>query len=139
MFFSPHIIGSPSLLGSINSIVPSSKSCNLSISPAYLYSPSSPRPIFITPLSSIIPPPASAARTTMVTPDRHPNGCSPDTIRGGDVLSSQHLPRPPRHPEVHTLTLPGSGSTSEIPPTLFRYHNDRLSNNIDSPPFTFIL
>ena len=36
------------------------------------------------------PSPASAARITMATSDRHSNGCSHDTIRGGDISSSQH-------------------------------------------------
>ena len=52
----------------------------------------------------------------MATSDRHSNGCSHDTIRGGDISSSQHPSWPLGHPEAHTSTPPGFGSISEIPP-----------------------
>ena len=54
MFFSPHIIGLSSLLGSINFIVSLLKSCNLSILSAYLYLPLFPWSIFITSVLLII-------------------------------------------------------------------------------------
>lgn len=52
----------------------------------------------------------------MATSDRHSNGCSHDTIRGGDISSSQHPSWPLGHPEAHTSTPPGFGLISEIPP-----------------------
>jgi cytochrome c oxidase subunit 1 len=52
----------------------------------------------------------------MAISDRHSNGCSHDIIRGGDISLSQHLFWLLGHPEAYTLTLPGFGSISEIPP-----------------------
>ena len=80
MFFSLHIIGLSSLLGSINFIVSLLKSCNLSILSAYLYLPLFPWSIFITSLLLVISLPVLAACITMVIFDRHFNSCFFDIL-----------------------------------------------------------
>ena len=55
-----------------------------------------------------------AASITMIIFDRHYNSSFPDPIRGGDLLSHQHLSWFSRHPEAYILILPASGLISEI-------------------------
>ena len=66
MFFSLHIIGLSSILGSINFIVSILKSCDLSLFIYYLYIPLFPWSIFVTSLLLIISLPVLAACITMV-------------------------------------------------------------------------
>ncbi len=52
----------------------------------------------------------------MIISDRHSNRPSLDPLRGGDLLSPQHLPWFLRHPEVYILILPAFGLISEMIP-----------------------
>ena len=114
MFSSSHTAGLSSLLGSINFIITSLKACNLSIRYSSPLSPSFPRPIFLTPISSILSPPVPAGSITTTTSDRHSNTSLLDPVRGGSILPSQHSLRFPRHPEVHIPIPPASGLISDI-------------------------
>ena len=91
MFLSLHIVGLSSLLGSINSIVTLLKSSNLSIINSFLFLPLYCRSIFFTSVLLIISLPVSAGVITMIISDRHSNCPSFDPLRGGDLLSPQHL------------------------------------------------
>ena len=114
MFFSLHIVGLSSLLGSINSIITLLKSSNLSIINSFLYLPLYCWSIFFTSVLLIISPPVLAGVITMIISDRHSNCPSFDPLRGGDLLLSQHLLWFFRHPEVHILILPAFGLITEI-------------------------
>ena len=114
MFFSLHIVGLSSLLGSINSIVTLLKSSNLSIINSFLFLPLYCWSIFFTSVLLIISLPVSAGVITMIIFDRHFNCPFFDPLRGGDLLLPQHLPWFLRHPEVHILILPAFGLISEM-------------------------
>ena len=114
MFFSLHIVGLSSLLGSINSTVTLLKSSNLSILTSFLFLPLYCWSIFFTSLLLIISLPVLAGVITMIISDRHSNRPSPDPLRGGDLLLPQHLPWFFGHPEVHILILPAFGLISEM-------------------------
>ena len=114
MFFSLHIVGLSSLLGSINSIVTLLKSTNLSIINSFLFLPPYCWSIFFTSVLLIISPPVLAGVITMIISDRHSNRPSLDPLRGGDLLLPQHLPWFLRHPEVYIPILPAFGLISEM-------------------------
>ena len=114
MFFSLHIVGLSSLLGSINSIATLLKSSNLSIVNSFLFLPLYCWSIFFTPVLLVISLPVLAGVITTIISDRHSNCPSFDPLRGGDLLLSQHLPWFLRHPEVHILILPAFGLISEM-------------------------
>ena len=114
MFFSLHIIGLSSLLGSINFIVTILKSSNLSIIYSCLFIPLFPISIFFTSILLVISLPVLAGCITMIIFDRHFNTCFFDPIRGGDLLLFQHLFWFFGHPEVYILILPAFGLVSEI-------------------------
>ena len=139
LFFSLHIIGLSSLLGSINFICSIYiiysvnfqflYTCLFSMSQhnifshfhfhvfsfsSYLNLPLFIWSIIITSLLLIISVPVLAACITMVSFDRYMNGCFLDIIRGGDVLLFQHLFWFFGHPEAYIPILPGFGLISEI-------------------------
>lgn len=114
MFFSLHIVGLSSLLGSINFIVTLLKSCNLSILYSSVFIPLFPWSIFFTSFLLIISLPVLAGCITMIIFDRHFNSSFFDPIRGGDILLFQHLFWFFGHPEVYILILPAFGLISEI-------------------------
>lgn len=114
MFFSLHLAGLSPLLGSINFIVTLIKGCNLSIWYSSFFIPLYPWSIFFTPLLLILSLPVSAGCITTIIHDRHFNSSPFDPLRGGDLLSFQHLFRFFGHPEVYIPILPPFGSISEI-------------------------
>lgn len=114
MFFSLHIAGLSSLLGSINFIVTLLKACNLSILYSSLFLSLYPWSIFFTSFLLIISLPVLAGCITMIIFDRHFNTNFFDPIRGGNLLLFQHLFWFFRHPEVYILILPGFGLISDI-------------------------
>jgi heme/copper-type cytochrome/quinol oxidase subunit 1 len=91
MFFSLHVAGLSSLLGSINFIVTLLKASNLSILYSSLFLPLFPLSIFFTGLLLIISLPVLAGLITMIIFDRHFNSSFYDPLRGGDILLFQHL------------------------------------------------
>lgn len=114
MFFSLHIVGLSSLLGSINFIVTVLKSSNLSILYSSLFIPLFPWSIFFTSLLLIISLPVLAGCITTIIFDRHFNSSFFDPIRGGDLLPFQHLFWFFGHPEAYISILPAFGLISEI-------------------------
>lgn len=135
LFFSLHIIGLSSLLGSINfissifisysihsflshySIIIHSSSynnVNSLIFSSYLNLSLFIWSIIITSLLLIVSVPVLAACITMIIFDRYINGCFFDILRGGDVLLFQHLFWFFGHPEAYILILVGFGIISEI-------------------------
>ena len=114
MFFSLHIVGLSSILGSINSIITILKSCNLSILYCSLFIPLFPWSLFYTSLLLIVSLPVLAGCITMIIFDRHFNSSFFDPIRGGDLSLFQHLFRFSGHPEVYILILPAFGIVSEV-------------------------
>jgi len=114
MFFSLHLAGLSSLLGSINFIISLLKACNLSILYSSLFLPLFPWSIFFTSLLLIISLPVLAGCITMIIFDRHFNSSFSDPLRGGDLLLSQHLFWFFSHPEAYILILPAFGLISEI-------------------------
>ena len=80
MFFSLHIVGLSSLLGSINSIITLLKSSNLSIINSFLFLPPYCWSIFFTSVLLIISLPVSAGVITMIISDRHSNRPSLDPL-----------------------------------------------------------
>jgi len=114
MFFSLHIVGLSSLLGSINFIVTILKSCNFSFLYSSLFIPLFPWSLFFTSFLLIISLPVLAGCITMIIFDRHFNSSFFDPIRGGDLILFQHLFWFFGHPEVYILILPAFGLVSEI-------------------------
>lgn len=132
LFFSLHIIGLSSLLGSINfissifisysihsflshySIIIHTLSYNHLIFSSYFNLSLFIWSIIITSLLLIISVPVLAACITMIIFDRYINGCFFDILRGGDVLLFQHLFWFFGHPEAYILILVGFGIISEI-------------------------
>ena len=132
LFFSLHIIGLSSLLGSINfissifisysihsflshySIIIHTVSYTNLIFSSYLNLSLFIWSIIITSLLLIISVPVLAACITMIIFDRYINGCFFDILRGGDVLLFQHLFWFFGHPEAYILILVGFGIISEI-------------------------
>ena len=86
MFFSLHIVGLSSLLGSINFIVTLLKSSNLSIINSFLFLLLYCWSIFFTSVLLIISLPVLAGVITMIIFDRHFNCSFFDPLRGGDLL-----------------------------------------------------
>jgi heme/copper-type cytochrome/quinol oxidase subunit 1 len=91
MFFSLHIVGLSSLLGSINFIVTLLKSTNIFIINSSLFLSLYCCSIFFTSLLLIISLPVLAGVITMIIFDRHFNCSFFDPLRGGDLLLFQHL------------------------------------------------
>jgi cytochrome c oxidase subunit 1 len=91
MFFSLHLAGLSSILGSINFIVTLLKSSNLSIFYTSLNLPLYPWSIFFTSILLIISVPVLAGAITMVILDRHFSTSFFDPLRGGDIVLFQHL------------------------------------------------
>jgi heme/copper-type cytochrome/quinol oxidase subunit 1 len=91
MFFSLHIVGLSSILGSINFIITLLKSSNLSIIYSSLYLPLYCFSLFFTAILLIISLPVLAGCITMIIFDRHFNSSFFDVLRGGDILLFQHL------------------------------------------------
>ena len=91
MFFSLHIVGLSSLLGSINFIVTLLKSSNLSIINSFLFLPLYCWSIFFTSVLLIISLPVLAGVITMIIFDRHFNCSFFDPLRGGDLLLLNRL------------------------------------------------
>ncbi len=114
MFFSLHLAGLSSILGSINFIVTLLKSSNLSIFYTSLNLPLYPWSIFFTSILLIISVPVLAGAITMIIMDRHFNSSFFDPLRGGDVVLFQHLFWFFGHPEVYILIIPAFGLVSEI-------------------------
>ena len=116
MFFSLHLAGLSSLLGSINFMVTILKSrwLNSELNPALILAPLFPWSTFFTSLLLIISLPVLAGCITMIIFDRHFNSCFFDPLRGGDLLLFQHLFWFFGHPEVYILILPAFGLISEI-------------------------
>ncbi len=114
MFFSLHIVGLSSILGSINFIITILKSSNLSIINSFLFLPLYCWSIFFTSLLLIISLPVLAGCITMIIFDRHFNCSFFDPLRGGDLLLFQHLFWFFGHPEVYILILPAFGLISEM-------------------------
>jgi len=123
-FFSLHLAGVSSILGSINfvgTILGNVSSDTFSVSHGSLSFSSSfpscslfPWSIFFTSLLLLISLPVLAACITMIIYDRHFNSSFYDPFRGGDVILFQHLFWFFGHPEVYILILPGFGLISEI-------------------------
>ena len=114
MFFSLHIAGISSLLGSMNMIVTLLKACNLSILYSSLFLPLFPWSIFFTSFLLILSLPVLAGSITMIIFDRHFNTSFFDPIRGGSVILFQHLFWFFGHPEAYILILPAFGLVSDI-------------------------
>lgn len=114
MFFSLHIVGLSSLLGSINFIVTLLKSSNLSIINSFLFLPLYSWSIFFTSVLLIVSLPVLAGVITMIIFDRHFNCSFFDPLRGGDLLLFQHLFWFFGHPEVYILILPAFGLITEM-------------------------
>jgi heme/copper-type cytochrome/quinol oxidase subunit 1 len=131
-FFSLHLAGVSSILGSINFVATifSSRgdlflgSMHSSSSPSHAEGSHHgasgfacslfPWSIWFTSFLLIISLPVLAACITMVIYDRHFNSCFYDPFRGGDVVLFQHLFWFFGHPEVYILILPAFGLISEI-------------------------
>jgi len=136
MFFSLHIAGLSSILGSINFMITFLYANNLfkiesfdvlsklnSTSIDKSFNASNclfPYSIFFTSILLIISLPVLAACITMVIFDRHFNTSFFDPFKGGDVILFQHLFWFFGHPEVYILILPGFGLISD---TLSKYSN----------------
>ena len=114
MFFSLHIVGLSSLLGSINFIVTVLKSSSLSIINCFLFLPLYCWSVFFTSILLIISLPVLAGVITMIIFDRHFNCSFSDPLRGGDLLSFQHLFWFFGHPEAYILILPAFGLITEM-------------------------
>ena len=114
MFFSLHLAGLSSLLGSINFIITALKASCLSILNSALFIPLFPWTIFITSFLLVISLPVLAGCITMIIFDRHFNSSFFDPLRGGSLILFQHLFWFSGHPEVHILILPAFGLISEI-------------------------
>ena len=91
MFFSLHIAGLSSLIGSINFMCTFLKLSNQYIKYSYLFIGLYPWTIFFTSLLLLISLPVLAAAITMIIFDRHFNSCFFDPLRGGDSILFQHL------------------------------------------------
>jgi cytochrome c oxidase subunit 1 len=91
MFFSLHVAGLSSLLGSINFIVTLYKASNLSIIYSSLFLPLFPWSIFFTSFLLVLSIPVLAGSITMIIFDRHFNTSFFDPVRGGSVILFQHL------------------------------------------------
>jgi len=91
LFFSLHIAGLSSLLGSINFIVTILKASSFTILQSVLYIPLFPWSIFFTSILLIISIPVLAGLITMIIFDRHFNTNFFDPFRGGDIILFQHL------------------------------------------------
>ena len=86
MFFSLHMLGLSSLLGSINFILSIIKASNLSIIYNILFLSLFSWSIFFTSILLIISLPVLAGCITMIIFDRHFNTSFFDPIRGGDII-----------------------------------------------------
>ena len=91
LFFSLHLVGLSSLLGSINFMVTVFKASGLSVQYNILFLSLYSWSIFFTSLLLVISLPVLAGCITMVIFDRHFNTSFFDPIRGGDIVYFQHL------------------------------------------------
>lgn len=114
MFFSLHVLGLSSLLGSVNFMVTIFKASNLSIQYNLLFLSLFSWSLFFTSFLLVLSLPVLAGCITMVIFDRHFNTSFLDPVRGGDIIFLQHLFWFFGHPEVYILVLPAFGLISEL-------------------------
>ena len=114
MYFSLHLVGLSSLLGSINFIVTLLKASSISLFQGVLFISLFSWSIFAVSILLLISLPVLAGCITTIIFDRHFNTSFFDPIRGGDIILLQHLFWFFGHPEAYILIVPAFGMISEL-------------------------